>query len=87
MKKPLPNEPKQLISIKDFQSMIDKQTGKSPSEPIELQPAWGSYCRRTMGAWERQKQFRLEQLDAMDMLDTHEIDYYVVTQPIKVFPL
>jgi hypothetical protein len=40
-----------------------------------------------MGAWQRQKQFRLEQLDAMDMLDTHEIDYYVVTQPIRAFPL
>ena len=87
MKKPLPNQPKQLISIKEFQEMIDKQTDQQLSIPIELQPAWGSYCRRTLGAWERQKQFRLEQLDAFDMLDTHEIDYYAVTQPIRAFPL
>jgi len=87
MKKPLPNQPKQLISIKEFQAMIDKENGHSPTEPIETQPAWGSYCRRTMGAWERQKQFRQEQLDALEMLDTHEIDYYVVTQPIRSFPL
>ena len=83
MKKPLPKEPKQLISLTEFQKLIDKENGYQPSIPVELNAAWGSYCKRTWGAWDRQKQFRLEQLDALDMLNTHELDYYAHAQPIR----
>lgn len=78
----MPTKPKTIISIQDFEDMVSKANGTQRQVACESTPAWGSYCKRTWGAWARQYQYRLEQLDALDMLDTHEIDYYLKTEPI-----
>jgi hypothetical protein len=83
MPKSMPLKPKTIISIQDFHDLACKARNEPKSIAPEASPAWGSYCKRTWGAWERHKQFRLEELDALDMLETYEIDYYLKTNPIN----
>jgi len=64
---------------------LKKETGKiyAVDYPIELTPAYVSYCRRTWGAWDQWKNKRIEQLAKMGMLETHAIDYYESQDPIR----
>ena len=50
--------------------------------PMELSPAYPSYCRRNWTAWQENKQRRMQQLAELDMIETHLIDYYEDNDPI-----
>ena len=56
---------------------------KVREHPMELTPAYNSYCRRQWGAWERQKEKRMNQLQELGIAETHEIDYYLNTHAIR----
>jgi hypothetical protein len=67
-----------------WQEHVYKETGKRiPLEiPMELAPAYASWCRRQPTAWHNQKEKRIQQMILMDIIDTHVIDYYEKTEPI-----
>ena len=81
--------PKKVITLHDLEKLwaehLKKETGKlyAPEHPIELSPAYKSYCRRSWGAWETCRDKRIEQLAKMGMLDDYIIDYYESTDPIR----
>jgi len=81
-------KPKKTIGLfeldRKYRQAIQDDTGVVlPKEyPIELTPAWRSYCRSNWTAFADAKQRRLEQLAYLDMVETHVIDYYEETKPI-----
>jgi hypothetical protein len=84
-------KPKTLITLKELEVLYAKfqeeQTGKivRPQHPIELSPGWNSYCKQHWTAFEQGRQRREYQLVELDMIETHEIDYYKNTPPIVPF--
>ena len=80
---------KTVITLYQFnelwQEHVFKETGKRiPLEiPMELAPAYASWCRRQPTAWHNQKEKRIQQMILMDIIDTHLIDYYETTEPIS----
>jgi hypothetical protein len=64
---------------------LEKETGKiiRPEHPMELNPGYGSYCRRSWGAWDLQKEKRTNQLAKMNMLEDYQIDFYLTAEPIR----
>ena len=50
--------------------------------PIEKAPAFFTACKRSWSFFGEQKRKRDQQLAILDMIDTHEIDYYVKQKPI-----
>ena len=73
---------KTVITLYQFnqlwQDHVFKETGKRiPLEtPLELAPAYASWCRRQPTAWHNQKEKRIQQMMLMDITHTHVIDYY-----------
>jgi len=80
---------KKVITLFDLETLwaehLHKEDGKvhTPEYPMELNPAYHSFCRRSWSAWTLQKEKRLYQLATLDMLETVLIDYYIETQPIR----
>ena len=65
------------------QLMLKEGNSKYVEEyPMELSPAYSSYCRRSWTAWTKQKEKRISQLAQLDLLDKVLIDYYIKTKPI-----
>ena len=85
------NKQKQVITLFELERMLEdkfkEETGKIKvrEHPMELAPAYASYCRRHWGAWEIQKEKRILQLHELGIADTHEIDYYI--NQISIRPL
>ena len=82
---------KRIITLVELESLYAKyqeeKTGKivRPETPMELSPAWNSYCKNNWIAFQKGKERRQYQLVELDMIETHEIDYYVNTKPITPF--
>jgi hypothetical protein len=80
---------KKVITLFDLEKLwaeyLQTQDGKvhTIEHPMELSPAYISYCRRSWSAWTTQKEKRIYQLATLDMLETVLIDYYIETKPIR----
>jgi hypothetical protein len=73
--------PKILISLKEFHQMWENHIQTSlKTEPVELTPNYANYCRKSPYFWHQNHELRKLQLDELDMLETHEIDYYQQTK-------
>jgi hypothetical protein len=79
---------KTVITLEQLETMVaaklSEESGRhvKPQQPIELSPAWGSYCKSKWGVWGRQLDYRTQQLIMLDIIDTHVIDYYENTEMI-----
>jgi hypothetical protein len=75
---------KKIITLHQLEKLWHAHIGGTglPNHPMELSPAYRSFCKRNWTAWHDQRRRRYEQLDDLDMLDTHDIDYYIETKPI-----
>jgi hypothetical protein len=77
---------KTIINLFELQEMYQKKFEIEKMDyPMELAPAWNSYCRKYLGVWRRQKLIRMSQMEELGIADTHEIDYYMVTSEISPF--
>lgn len=71
-----------VIDLFELEKLVAKklteETGRihAPEFPIELAPAYRSYCRKAPTAWTAQQQKRLAQLDQLELLHTTVIDFY-----------
>ena len=70
-----------------FAKHLEKETGRvvRPEFPRELAPAYFKWCKRNWGAWEQQRDIRRQQLAILEISETHEIDFYIKSAPIRPF--
>ena len=82
---------KTIITLQELDILWAKhrqeQTGKIqiPEVSMELSPGYYSWCKRSPNAWFAQKEKRIQQLIKLDLIMTHEIDYYLKTEPITPY--
>jgi hypothetical protein len=82
---------KALITLYELEArwaeFLTKETGRlhKPEFPRELAPAYLSWCKRNWGSWESQERLRRQQMAALELIDTHQIDFYVNAQPIRPY--
>jgi hypothetical protein len=74
---------KEMITLVEFQKLVDKHYGYQSTVPLELSPSYEIKCRMKWGNWHRQKQLRQDQLVDLDMFLTHEIDFYMNAKEIN----
>jgi hypothetical protein len=82
---------KKVITLEELETLYAKkvsdESGKivTTTQPMELTPGWFSYCKRHWGVWHKQEEARRQQLAYLDLIETHEIDYYKNTKAIVPF--
>jgi hypothetical protein len=65
------------ITLQDFEDLWCKHRGWQRSVPMELSPMWSKYVAGDPTAENRLYQQRRAQLHELEMLHTHQIDYYI----------
>lgn len=75
---------KKIITLFQLEKLWHAHTGASgqPHHPMELSPAYRSFCKRSWTAWHDQRRRRYEQLIELDIFETHDIDFYINEKPI-----